>query len=157
MRNKREILREIESLTSVLYLSNLPRVQKVIEEIRKENAPKVQELREELEGVESFKKEPKLRWPIDTPPELLETSRLYWKGTTEFDKFRIHCWNEKAYWTSYPSGGYSVVGGWVPTPASFILVSRVETKQYDTTRGKTLKELKGRVSMKTMLEELQKI
>ena len=78
---------------------------------------------EELKALIPKKREPKPRWPENTPKSVLDFCEKYWRGTTEMDSYRIHCWNDKAVWTSWPSGGYSTVGGWNPVSATFFMLS----------------------------------
>jgi hypothetical protein len=159
MRGVREIKSEIDKLTCFIDIAQSPRVMALINQIRQENKPKVESLREELKQVEANKKAPKPRWPENTPKNVLDKANLYWGGSTERHTFRIHCWNDKAYWTSYPAGGFSTNGGWHKTQAHFFLISLVEKREAGMLdyRGKQLMELKGRVSDKTMQDELDKL
>lgn len=157
MRGVREINKEIDSLTSIIGIAFTPRVMTLIKQIQEENKPRVEALRQELKQVEKNKKAPKARWPDNTPKAVLDLAFQEFRGSTEFEKFRIHCWNDKAFWVSWPSGGYSVVGGWVPTPATFTMLSLNEKSQYNDKQPKKIKALEGRVSMKTMQMELDKL
>lgn len=66
------------------------------------------------------------RWPVDIPTEVLQRCQFYWNGTTEHAVFRVHCWNTRAVWTSYPAGGYSDNGGWHRTSPHYDLLSMTE-------------------------------
>lgn len=102
-----------------------PRIKKLKAEILKEREPEIERLKIELE--EAIKQvKPKKRWPENTPQNIIEVCNKYWRGTTSFSNFRIHHWNDMAVWTSYPSGGYSVVAGWTSTPPSYHLISLTE-------------------------------
>jgi hypothetical protein len=147
------VKREISALDSWVSISYHPRVRALIEQIRKENQVKIKELQKELVELEANKKPPKPRWPDDIPESVLAFCKAHWKGTTEYDSFRIHCWNEKAVWTSYPSGGYSTAGGWNPTPAGFHLLSF--TGKAIGGGAEILEDLEGRVSLKQMNEILK--
>jgi len=156
------IRKEISYLEDYDCLCRTRRVMDLIGQIRKENKPKIDLLKnkpkidllkKELEEFESKKRPSKPRWPEDTPKEVIAFCKDYWKGTTEYDSFRIHCWNEKAVWTSYPSGGYSTAGGWNPTPAGFHLLSF--TGKAIGGGAEILEDLEGRVSLKQMNEILK--
>lgn len=147
-----DVRREISSLDSWVSISYHPRVRALIEQIRKENQVKIKELQKELAELEANKKPPKSRWPDDIPESVLAFCKAHWKGTTEYETFRIHCWNDKAVWTSYPSGGYSTAGGYTKTPATFYLLSFTEKAL--GYRSKVLKELENRVGLKQMQELL---
>jgi len=157
MRGVRDIKSEIDRLTNFIDIAQSPRVMALINQIRDENKEKVIVLREELKQVEANKKAPKPRWPVNTPKNILDLAVEEFKGTTEFHSFRIHCWNDKAFWVSWPSGGYSTTGGWHPTPATFTLISLIEKNRYHDTQGNHITSLQGRVSEKTMQDELDKL
>jgi hypothetical protein len=157
MRGVRDIKSEIDRLTNFIDIAQSSRVMALINQIRDENKDKVIALREELKQVEANKKAPKPRWPDNTPQAVKDLAFQEFRGTTEFEKYRIHCWNDKAFWVSWPSGGYSDNGGWHPTPATFTLLSLTEKKQHDHNQPKFIKDIQGRVSMKTMQDELDKL
>ena len=158
MRGIREVQSEIDALTSFSSLCYDKRVRAFINQIRIENAPAVEKLTAELEALKAGKPKPKGRWPENTPAEVIAICESYWKGTSEFHLYRIHCWNDKAIWTSYLSGGYGTMGGWVKSQAGFFLISRTEMNPHlGGNRMKVLVNLEGRVSAKTMLEELAKL
>jgi len=159
MRGIREIERELESLelnTTYSVFSN-KRVNALLTILRKENFEKVVSLKKELEDLKCARiKTKKPRWPDNTPQHILDFCKEHWRGTEESASYRIHCWNDKWVWTSYPAGGYSIVGGWVKTQATFFLLSLTEMDDYER-RHKLLKMLEGRASEKMMRDELAKL
>jgi hypothetical protein len=134
------IKKSIEQLTNIWWIVQDPRVVAAIAQVKKENAPKVEELQARLKQLQD-KRKPKLRWPEDTPEEIVKLCKDYWSGTTELATFRIHKWNDKAVWTSYPAGGFSTTGGFTPTPPAYFLISRSE-REDGNRRGGRPKELK---------------
>ena len=114
---------ELKRLTDFYYVTNHPDVRAAIEKVRAENKPRVEELNKRIAALHSAKPAPKPRWPENTPANVLKACQDFWSGTEEYRSFRIHLWNDKAAWTSYPAGGYSTVGGWNPTPAHYSLIS----------------------------------
>lgn len=161
-RTVKDIKWEIKRLSDYSLLILDKRVRTLINQIIKENQPKIKELETELEGLRPKKKDPKPRWPENTPKEILDFCLNYWSGTTEYHTFRIHCWNEYAVWTGYPNGGYSTAGGWNPTPARFYMLSLTEKKpgclhSSGTLSAVTLQERSGRTSQKFMQDELDKL
>lgn len=125
-----QLKRERDTLLSYYNVTSDPRVQAQIEIVRNERAPKVAELDKQIEAARKAQPEKKPRWPENTPKEVLELCERYWRGTTEYASFRIHCWNDKLVCTSYPSGGYSDNGGWHPTPATFHFLHRFEKETW---------------------------
>jgi hypothetical protein len=121
--SRREIGQAISRLTNYNYLAMDIRVFKLISAIRKENAPEVARLKALLGEKKVRAKAP--RWPENTPQDVLDACALFWRGTTEFHSYRIHCWNDVAIWTSYPSGGYSDNGGYHRTPPCYSMIHRV--------------------------------
>jgi hypothetical protein len=155
--NKRtisQVKKELTPLTDWWYLCQDKRVRALVEQIKAENAPKIETLRKELEQLQNNKPKPKPRWPETTPPDVIKECQEYWKGTEQYWTFRIHCWNDKAICTSWPSGGYTDNGGWHPSPATFYFLSRTE-KKYD--KAKHLAELEGRQSAKTLQQKLEEV
>ena len=146
---------EIECLK--MSVRNDEDVRAALKKAREKVAPKIIELNEEIKELKSKKPQPKPRWPDDVPPHILEIVKAYWRGTEESYTYRIHCWNNKACWTSYPSGGYSNNGGWNPTPATFYMISLTEKSTYDSKKAKDLLDAKGRTSLKFMKAELDKL
>jgi hypothetical protein len=147
-------------IRSLLYdFRSDPRIQELEKQIRTERQPEIDRLELALAAAEKQVK-PKKRWPDDVPKEVMEHAEKYWRGTTSYSNFRIHHWNDKAIWTSYPSGGYSVVAGWTSTPPAYHLVSRVE---FFGVRPKCLKILsfdigsKKRVTSAMMVAELNQL
>jgi len=132
-----ELKHELDSLTSHYALTSHPDVLVVVERLRNKNAARVKELRAEIDKLQNERK-PVLRWPENTPGHILERCKAYWSGTTEYQSFRIHLWNDKAVWTSYPAGGYSTNGGWNPTPACYYCISLSEV---ESSKPRQLKEL----------------
>lgn len=122
------------------YYGNDPLVREAIKKVREKRKPEIDRIKLEIDKLRNKRSGPKSRWPEDTPKEVLESCEDYFRGTTEFQKFRIHCWNDKAIWTSWPSDQYG--------PASFFLISRSEKGRYG--RAKRLKELEGRQSLKKL-------
>lgn len=153
-RTIRQVKKELARLTDWWYICQDKRVHSLVEQIKAENAPKIEVLNKELEQLENNKPKPKPRWPESTPPDVLKECEEYWKNTEEFRTFRIHCWNDNAICTSYPSGGYSDNGGWHPTSAMFYFLSRTE-KMYSN--AKHLAELEGRQSAKALQQKLDEI
>lgn len=113
----------------------------------------VDEIANKINDLLINKPAPKSRWPEDTPEQVIKECKQHWLGTTEYGVFRIHAWNDRAVWTSYPAGGYSDNGGWHRTPASFYLISRIGLDQWGR-RAKVLDTLEGRVSLKQMQQAL---
>lgn len=156
----KEINAEIKRLSDLMFVMSDPIVQAAIRQVRERNAPRVKELQARADALRSKRKELK-RWPDDTPTWVLDLCKKYWSGTEELHKFRIHLWNEKAAWTSWPSGGYSTMGGWVPVSPTYFLISR--TALAEQSRPKVLKELgfdhgsKERVTKEMMQAELDKL
>ncbi len=149
-----QVKKEIASLTDYYSLASNPRVSKLIEQIRNENAGRIAELKKELVELENNKPQPKPRWPENTPEDVLLECEKHWYGTVESRTYRIHCWNDKIICTSYPAGGYSDNGGWHPTQATFYFLSRTE-KRYD--KAKDLAMLEGRQSKKMLQQKLDEL
>lgn len=164
MRTIKQIKTEIEKLSLHYHLCNDSRIAAILNQLKAENEPQLVVLRAELKTLQSNKKITP-RWPENTPEDILKLCRDYWSGTTESYSFRIHQWNEKAVWTSYPSGGYSTVGGWTSTPPAFILISRTERESGNRIQGrpKQLKEIRfefnsgKRCTNKMRIEALSKL
>lgn len=135
-----DVKSELERLTNPIWIGQSPKVLAAVAEFRRENREKVESLTKELEALRGERK-PSKRWPDDTPEWVVTLCKLFWSGTTESHTFRIHEFNEKAIWTSYPVGGYSTVGGFTPTPPSYRMISRTETEQYGGKRPKLLKDI----------------
>ena len=155
---------ELRRLTEHYYICCDPRVRAAIEVVRKENEPKVAELQRKIENLRLARKLV-TRWPDCTPDNVKKVCEDYWSGTTEKHTYRIHLWNDKAVWTSYPAGGYSTVGGFTPTPPAYELISRTELA-YKNSSKKVAKKLKGlcfernsgkRVTPAMMQAELDKL
>jgi hypothetical protein len=129
-------------------LKNVRTAPEVLEAARKvmdKRKPKIEALEKQIEELRSKRPAKSPRWPANTPANVLKAAEDRWRGSTEFHTFRIHMWNSKAFWTSYPSGGYSNNGGWNPTPASFELISLTEKDlSMGHDYGKWLAELTGR-------------
>ena len=155
-RTIKDVKNDIRKLTDRTWIVLTDkRVSSLLKQIEKENAPKVKALEEELNALIPKKREPKPRWPENTPKSVLDFCEKYWRGTTEMDSYRIHCWNDKAVWTSWPSGGYSTVGGWNPVSATFFMLS---LKEKPDVGMKSLLELEGREgSQSRMQAELDKL
>jgi hypothetical protein len=133
---------ELELLKNVRTAPEVVEAARKVLEVRK---PQIEALEKEIESLRSQRPAKAPRWPVNTPKNVMEAAEARWKGTTEFSTFRIHMWNSKAFWTSYPSGGYSNVGGWNPTPACFSLISlTIKETGMGRTEGKELAELTGR-------------
>lgn len=151
MRGIREIQKEIDKLTGYWEITRDPRVQEVINKIIKENAPRVEALKKELEEVRNGKPKPKPRWPENTPENVLAVCEKYWRGTEEFSMYRIHCWNDKYVWTSYPARAWYCQGVRHQGKATFDMLSLTE---FEFGRPKVIKMLDGKVSLQTMQQEL---
>ena len=147
-------LRELNRQLDMLYcLDTDQRVADVKKLVLNERQPKIEALKKQIEELREKRPEKKPRWPENVPANVLEVCKKYWSGTTAYDNFRIHCWNDKLVCTSYPSGGYSTVGGWTPTQACFYFLSMTEK---DHGRPKHIGEdLDGRQSAKKLLETLE--
>ena len=111
-------------LDRLLRVELAPEVAAAVRQVRLARAGRVAEVRAEIEALRAARPPKPPRWPIDTPTDVLDLCDKFWRGSSEHHEYRIHCWNERAVWTSYPSGGYSDNGGYHPTPASYRLVSR---------------------------------
>lgn len=115
-----------DQLTEWYWIHKDPEVEKAIASFTERVRPELEAIRAELKNRRDSRK-PVQRWPEDTPPEVLEQCQRFWRGTEEFYKFRIHCWDDQYIWTGYPSGGYTNVGGYVQTPPAYDLIKRKET------------------------------
>ena len=148
-------------LDRLLRVGNDPRVQAAKAMVQAERLPQVTALEAQINKLRDKRPEKKPRWPQDTPSNVLEVCKKYWNGTVEYATFRIHCWNDKLVCTSYPSGGYSTVGGWTPTPACFHFISLSEIDGFASRKPKRIgQDLEGRQSSKvleTTLNERSKI
>lgn len=148
-----EIEKEINRLSGWYELATSPRVMDLIARIREENQTRVLELKAELEAVKAGRKV-KARWPENTPESILQFCKEYWSGSTEHNRFRIHCWNDRAVWTSYPAGVWSDNSGQHRGQAGFYLLSLTE-KQYGQARA--LLRLSGRFSLKQLQTDLDRM
>lgn len=138
-----QLKEELSQLTDFWRICQSPEVQEAIKAVRQKNAPRVAELQAQIKALRNAKPGPKPRWPENTPKPVLEACERFWSGIEEFRTFRIHLWNDKAVWTSYPSGGYSTVGGRQLTPPSYHLISLTQTEfKYGTQRPAELVELR---------------
>ena len=143
-----QLKHELAILKSV---QTAPEVLEAARKVLETRKPQIEALEREIDGMRAKRPEKTPRWPKNTPPNVLKAAEDQWRGTTECTTFRIHLWNSKAYWTSWPSGGYSTNGGWVKAPACFKLVSLVETERaMGRTEGVELASLTGRVSIPVM-------
>jgi hypothetical protein len=147
--NKPKKLRELKYELDVLNnLNNAPEVIEAKKKVAEARKPQIEALEKQIEALRSKRPEKTPRWPKNTPENVLKAAEAKWKGTTEFSTYRIHLWNSKAFWTSWPSGGYSTNGGWVKAPACFKLVSLIETERaMGRVEGIELATLTGRVSI----------
>jgi hypothetical protein len=159
----RELQAKLDSIETDIRLD--PRISDLKNKIRAERQAEIDDIKSKIKQLRD--KQPKKkteRWPENTPENVKVVCEKYWNGTTESSTYRIHQWNNKAVWTSYPSGGYSSNGGWNPTPSHYYLVSLNE-EEYGLGRkkGKVLKELSfernsgKRVTPAMMKEELDKL
>ena len=155
-----ELKAERNRLVDYTFITFDPRVRAAMMLVREENAPKVAEIDARIKSLRDAKPAPKPRFPVDAPQAVLDACDKFWRGTTEHATYRIHLWNNKAVWTSYPAGGYSNAGGWNPTPPSYRLISFSET-QYG--KPKQLLDITPernsgqRVTPKIMQAELDKL
>jgi hypothetical protein len=142
----RELKARLDWLRSYLSMLNEPEVRDAMEKVRLKRLPQTLLLEKDISELRAKQpvKKVKPRWPEGTPPEVLEVCKQYWSGTTEYDKYRIHCWNTELVCTSYPSGGYSDNGGWHATPACFHFLSLSE-KEYGKPK-RIGEDLEGRQS-----------
>lgn len=136
-------------LSSLEWVEMDPKVRAAREAVRAERKPIVDALKKQIAELQAKRPEKKLRWPENTPANILSACERYWGGTTELATFRIHMWNDKAVWTSYPSGGYSDNGGWNPTPVNYDLISLTEKDQFDR-KFKVLANIRRRTSEKEL-------
>lgn len=135
------------------WVDNDQRGRDAKELVRKERQPQMETLKTQIKELQSKRPEPKPRWPSDIPQDVLDICKKYWSGTTEYATFRIHCWNDKLVCTGYPSGGYSTLGGWTSTPASFYFLSLIEM---DYGKPKRIgQDLEGRQSSKVLIQTLK--
>lgn len=96
-------------------------VRRCIADAFTKNKPEIERLNTHLKKLQEpavKKKAP--RWPADVPENVLSFCRAIFQGSTEYQQFRIHCWDGLHVIVSWPSGGYSDNGGWHPTPATFM-------------------------------------
>lgn len=163
-RTIRDIEEEIKALVCHENLSFYHEVLVLINQLRNRNQPKVALLRKELAALHATKKHKKPRWPENTPEEVIRLCDDYWRGSSEAATYRIHCWNELAVWTSYPSGGFSDNGGSHPSPSRYFLLSRkTKESRYGRQSAATLKEISYphksglRVTPKRMQAELDEL
>jgi hypothetical protein len=134
------------------------RVLKVISIVKAEIAPKIKALEDQISAIVEKRPKPKPRWPENTPQNVIKKAEKEFEGSTQYHSFRIHCWNDKAFWVSWPSGGYYSLSGWHPTPATFILLSMTkEENKFGKSAPVRLKSVDGRLSQKSMQEELDKL
>jgi hypothetical protein len=137
-----ELRDELNALRNVNFAPEVMAAKQKVLESRKD---KIAEIERQMEALRGKRPAKAPRWPANTPENVLKAAEARWSGTTEYSAFRIHMWNSKAFWTSYPSGGYSNNGGWHPTPACFTLVSlTIKETGMGRTEGKELAELTGR-------------
>lgn len=163
----RELKSELLKLTEYFWLSRDKEVEAAVQKVRERNRPRVEELEKQIAAIREQRPAPKPRWPENTPANVLKACQDYWSGTAEYRSFRIHLWNDKAAWTSYPAGGYSDNGGFHPCPPCYSLISltQTENRMSKSNRPKELKVLRfernsgKRVTPKMMqdaLDELEK-
>lgn len=145
-------IRKLKDRNWILFTDK--RIIALLKQIEKENEPKVKSLEEELKSITPKKREPKPRWPENIPQPILDFCEKYWHGTTESYTFRIHCWNDKAVWTSWPSGGYSTQGGWNKVKATFFMLPLDKTPSISM---RPILEKEGKVSQSEMQSELDKL
>jgi len=117
-------------------------VHKAILAERARRAPDIAKVQAAIDELEKCKRPVAPRFPADLPGSVLTACDRYWKGTEEFYKYRVHLWNARAVWTSYPSGGYSTNGGWIKSPACYHLLSLLENDSHG--KPKVLKTVDGR-------------
>jgi hypothetical protein len=144
MKKLRDLKWELDLLRRVDFD---PEVVAVKKKVLADRQPKIEALERQIKELQGKRPAKRPRWPETTPPHILEACEEYWKGTTEFYSFRIHLWNSKSVWTSYPSGGYSNNGGWNPTPVNYDLISLTER---NFRRAKVLANITQRTSTKEL-------
>jgi hypothetical protein len=83
--------------------------------------------------------------PEGTPDDVLAVAKKYWHGTTEYDRFRIHVWNDLVIHASTPGVKDSsmVRGGHGAFPVVHLLLPR-DGKGVSQLRG-SLRKWEGRV------------
>src|SRR6266481_8686883 len=128
MKNKLTDLKH--QLEELLRVEWHPDVVKAKEKVLAERQPKIDALKKQIEDLRSKQPKPSARWTDKTPELVKFACRQYWAGTEEYLTYRIHCWNDKAVWTSYPSGGYSNNGGWQQTPPCYYLLSLIDKEDH---------------------------
>ncbi len=136
-----------------------PAILELRDKILEENRPMIEKLEKEIILLQSKRPSKKPRFPENVPQNVLDVCNKYWSGTTEYDTFRIHVWNDKAVWTSWPSGGYYTNAGYNPAAACFFLISLKDNEEFGGNRPKRYLEVKGRNSEKKLrglLEEYTK-
>jgi hypothetical protein len=42
--------------------------------------------------------------PDGTPADVLAVAKRFWNGTNDYDRFRLHEWNDACIWCSSPGG-----------------------------------------------------
>ena len=148
MKTLKQLNLELKNLKSVIFEK---RIIKLMDDILLERKPQIESVEAEIESLRSKRPRQTPRWPENTPPNILAVCDTFWSGTTEWYKYRIHLWNSKAVWTSYPSGGYSNNMGWNPTPCCYELVNLNEADScLGKIRGKSLATITGRTSQKQL-------
>jgi hypothetical protein len=142
------------------YVSDAPEVVAAKEKVLEARKADIERVEAQIEELRAKRVKPKMRWPDSTPPEVIDECNAYWVGTTEYWTYRIHAWNEKAIWTSWPSGGYSTNGGWVKVKPCYFLICRAEkASDMGHLRAKVLKtiDVKDRNGKKVTEKELTEI
>lgn len=97
-------------IRALLYVDNDPRVVAARRLVKAERANELAEAEKLIAGLRDVGII-RSRWPADTPQHVLDRCDLRWRGSTEHTTYRIHCWNDKAVWTSYPGGKWWDNGG----------------------------------------------
>jgi len=154
MRNATEIRSELKKLNDFSTLIFDPRVRKFISSIIEENQPRIKELEKELEVCLASKKASKPRFPEGVPEEVFSACEKYWKGCEEYHIYRIHCWNNKAVWTSYPTHAWYCQGARYQAKATFYLL---DLTLWEMGSPKVLRIEDGRLSDKAMKKILDGI
>lgn len=147
MRNQTEIKAELKKLNDYSVLIFDQKVRDLIASIIEENQPRIKELEKELAECLAAKKPEKPRFPEGVPEAVFKVCEDYWKGSEEHSIYRIHSWNDKCVWTSYPAHAWYCQGVRHQGKASFYLLS---LKELEHGLPKVVRIEDGRFSEKEM-------
>jgi len=128
------------------------RVLDLIDHIRDEKKHLFDKIDAEIAELEKQRKpqRPKTpRWPVDCPEAVIKACTVYWSGTSEAHRFRIHAWNAIKVITSYPGGSlYNRMGSEYCSPEYHMIeLSKCHSDN-------CIKSWSGRLSKKEMADAL---